>query len=96
MGSSGRPATSSWIVSLVTCRSEQSLGGRVGEVRPGVMWCTCYLGTWKVEAVGDPEFKASLCLSETQTQDTREGEEERKTEEKCYTSGALLSFPESC
>lgn len=38
------------IVSLVTCGTEQSLGGREGQVRPGVVLHTCYPGIWEVEA----------------------------------------------
>ena len=46
------------IVSLVTSGSEQSLGRREGQVRPGVVLHTCYPGIWEVEAAENQDLQS--------------------------------------
>lgn len=46
------------IVSLVTSGSEQSLGRREGQVRPGVVLHTCYPDIWEVEAAENQDLQS--------------------------------------
>lgn len=53
---------------------------------------TYYLSPWEVEAVGEQEFGASLCLSETLSQNTKEKERNVPRRKKLGTRGPAVLF----